>query len=215
MIRPTRANYWSSSKLSLKLRERFGLTNPLALTWEGWDDHEEICKQKAPIIHWITDTGFNKLQDVVLFPSDLWWSIKTATVWKFLRNLWLFRKALWGYRSWDYHGMFQFMETCARDMSRCHKEHGHLMRSEETAKELKVFAELLHRINEDTYTDDKIELKKTSERGLFGGYGFEQKPDTLPAYKSKSFYKIIASNKKNDLELIGKMLARKSLSWWN
>ena len=215
MIRPTRANYWSSSKLSHKLRERFGLTNPMWNTWEGWDEHKAESKKKAPIVHWLTDTGFDKLQNIILFPSDLWWSFKTATIWKFLRNLWLFRKALWGYRSWDYHGMFQFMETCARDMSRCHKEHGHLMRSEETAKELLVFAELLRRVNEDTYTDDKIELKKTSERGLFGGYGFEQKPNTLPAYKSKSFYKIIESNKKNDLELIGKMLARKSQSWWN
>ena len=215
MIRRTRGNYWSSSKLSHKFRERFGLTNPLALTLEGWDEHEEACRKKAPIIHWLTDTGFNKVQDIVLFPSDLWWSFKTAAIWKFLRNLWLFRKALWGYRSWDYHGMFQFMETCARDMSRCHKEHGHLMCSEETAKELKVFAELLHRVNEDNYTDDKLDFKKVSDSGLFGGMGFVQKPNTLPAYKAKSFYKIIASNKKNDLELIGKMLARKSQSWWN
>ena len=187
MIRSTRANYWSSSKLSHKLREKFGLTNPQWNTWEGWEDHREASKNKAPFIHWLTSEGFNKAQNVVMFPADFWWAIKTATIWKFFRNLWLFRKALWGYRSYDYHGMLEFMETCARDMSRRHKEHGHLMRSEETAKELKVFAELLRRVNEDNYTDDKIELKKTSERGLFGGYGFEQKPNTLPAYKSKSF----------------------------
>lgn len=215
MIRRTRGNYWSSSKFSHKLRERFGLTNPVALTSEGWDQHKVESKKKAPIIHWITDTGFDKAQNVVMFPADLWRAIRTATIWKFFRNLWLFRKALWEYRSWDYHGMFQFMETCARDMSRCHKEHGHLMRSEETAKELLVFAELLHRVNEDNYTDDKLEFEKVSDSGMFGGMGFVQKPNTLPSYKAKSFYKIIASNKKNDLELIGKMLARKSQSWWS
>ena len=215
MIRRTRENYWSSSKLSLKLRERFGLTNPLALTWEGWDEHEEACRKKAPIIHWLTSKGFDMAQNYFYAIPDLWWSIKTATVWKFLRNMWLFRKALWGYRSWDYHGMFQFMETCARDMSRCHKEHGHLMRSEETAKELLVFAELLRRVNEDNYTDDKLEFEKVSDSGMFGGMGFVQKPNTLPSYKAKSFYKIVESNKKNDLELIGKMFARKSQSWWD
>lgn len=215
MIRPTRANYWSESKFSYRIRKLFGLEIPTAMTIEEWGNYEKDSKEKSPFTHWFTDKGLHKAQNSVMLPADLWWSIKTATVWKFLRNLWLFRKALWGYRSWDYHGMFQFMETSARDMSRCHKEHGHLMRSEETAKELLVFAELLRRVNEDNYTDDKLEFEKVKDSGMFGGMGFVQKPNTLPAYKSKSFYKIIASNKKNDLELIGKMFARKSQSWWD
>lgn len=215
MIRRTRANYLSSSKLSHKLRERFGLTNPMWNTWEGWDEHEAESKKKAPIIHWITDTGLNKLQDIVLFPSDLWWAIKTATIWKFFRNLWLFRKGLWGYRSWDYHGMLEFMETCARDMSRCHKEHGQHTTSHISAKELEVWANLIKRVKEDAYTDDKLEFKKVMEGGIFGGFDHVQRQNTLPNKNSKQFYKIIESNTKNDLELIGKMFSRKVRHWWS
>ena len=215
MIRHTRANYWSSSKLSHKLRERFGLTNPMWNTWEGWDQHKAESKKKAPIIHWVTDTGFNKLQDIVLFPSDLWWAIKTATIWKFFRNLWLFRKGLWEYRSYDYHGMLEFMETSARDMARCHKEHGQHTTSHISAKELEVWANLIKRVKEDAYTDDKLEFKKVREGGMFGGFDHVQRSNTLPNRNSKQFYKIIESNKKNDLELIGKMFSRKVRHWWS
>ena len=215
MIRHTRGNYWSESKLSHKLREKFGLTNPQWNTWEGWEDHRKTSKNKAPFIHWITSEGLNKAQNIAMFPADLWWAIKTATIWKFFRNLWLFRKALWNYRSWDYSGMMEFMETSAQDMSRCHKENGQHTTSQISAKELQVFAALLRRVREDAYTDDKLEFKKVREGGMFGGFDNVQRSNTLPNRDSKEFYKIIESNTKNDLELIGKMFSRKVRHWWS
>ena len=185
MIRHTRGNYWSESKLSHKLREKFGLTNPQWNTWEGWEDHRKTSKNKAPFIHWITSEGLNKAQNIAMFPADLWWAIKTATIWKFFRNLWLFRKGLWEYRSWDYHGMLEFMETSARDMARCHKEHGQHTTSHISARELEIWANLIKRVKEDAYTDDKLEFKKVREGGMFGGFDHVQRSNTLPNRDSK------------------------------
>lgn len=207
--------YWSESKLSHLLRTKYGLENPSCLSEEGWDKHEEDCKNKAPFIHWLTDTGFNKVQDVCYFPVDVWWSIKTATIWKFIRSLWLFRKALWNYRSWDYSGMLYLMETATKDMSECHKNYGHLVRSEQTAKELHVLSLLLKRVREDDYTKDKVDFVKTEKKGWMGGWEFVQKKNTLPSRNAKSFYKLMKKQKQNDLSLACKMIERKLQTWWD
>lgn len=209
----SRFNYWSNSKLSKNIRKRFGLESPSYLSMDGWDDHEEYCKAKAPIIHWVTDQAFNKAQDVVYFIPDIIWSIRTANIWKFFRNLWLFRKALWNYRSWDYTGLLQFMETCARDMSKAHTIGGHLVRSEQTAKELLIIAELVKRIREDEYVFNKGRYEHTG-KGILG-MEFIQKDHQLPKNKAKNFYKLVDSNRKADLELLTKMMKRKLLTWWS
>ncbi len=211
-MRRARLTYWSESPLSHKIRRRFGLDNPSALTLEEWDNHETICKEKAPFIHYITDKGFNKLQDIVMFPSDLYWNIKTASIWKFIHNLWVFRKALWNFRSWDYTGLLRLMEIASYEMHKCHKNHGHLIRSDDTAKELLIFSALCKRIREDEYTDDKQEFVKG--KGVFGG-SFVQKPNTLPSCKSKSFYKLCNRMKRNDMELLGKLISRKLDQFWD
>lgn len=207
-----RYSYWSQSRFSKYIRSKFGLDNPEFLTAEGWDDHEIACKKKAPIVHWITNTGLDKLQNIVYYPYDKYKAFRNATIWKFIKNIWIFRKALWDYRAWDYTGLLTFMEVSARDMSRCHKENGHLMRSEDTAKELKVWADILQRVIEDDYFADKQEF--VEGKGLFGGK-FVQKKNTLPNRNAKSYYKLVEANKKNDLQLVAKMFARKVQTWWD
>jgi len=72
----TRIQYWSSSRTSKWLRKKAGLESPNALSWQGWKEHKKESKDKAPFIHWLTDRGFNKLQNIVLFPSDCFYSVK-------------------------------------------------------------------------------------------------------------------------------------------
>jgi hypothetical protein len=117
------------------------------------------------------------------------------------------------HRSYDYSGLLYFMETSARDMHNCHKNYGHLVRSEDTAKELLIWAELLKRVREDAYDEDKQEFVFTG-KGIFGGK-FVQKPNTLPNRKAKSFYNLVQMQKRNDLRLIAKMFERKVQSWWD
>lgn len=209
----TRITYWSDSRFSKYIRTKFGLTNPFALTMEEWDTHKEECKQKSPIIHWLTDRGFNKLQNAWLFIPDVIWTIRTATLWTYLHNLWIFRKAMWRFRAYDYTGLLMLMEAATKDMHLCHKNHGQLMRSEETAKELLIVSTLLKRIREDNYTDE-VQGYKQVEGKMFGGT-FYQKPNTLPNINAKCFYKMRENVKKNDLELVCKILNRKLLSFWD
>ena len=44
---------------------------------------------------------------------------------RFIRNIILFRKALWSYRWWDHTFMLYFMETCLKDMAIKLEKHGH------------------------------------------------------------------------------------------
>jgi hypothetical protein len=180
---------------------------------EGWDSHKEFCHKTAPKIHWITDTGFNKLQDLWLFIPDLIWTIKVAPLWKFFRTFWKFRKALWSYRSWDYSGLLLLMETATKDMHECHKNYGHLVRSEDTAKELLIVSTLLKRIREDKYTDE-VQGYESVEGKMFGG-SFYQKPNTLPSVKAKKFYKMRQAVKQSDLDCLCKILKRKLFTFWD
>lgn len=42
-----RFSYWHSAKWIKKIRIKYGLTNPLALSAEGWDEWEQDCKKKS------------------------------------------------------------------------------------------------------------------------------------------------------------------------
>ena len=68
-------NYWSNSRFSKWLRTKAGLDNPQALNFEGWDEHKKDCKQKAPFTYWLTNTALDKLQDVVYFIPNLFYSV--------------------------------------------------------------------------------------------------------------------------------------------
>lgn len=134
-------------------------------------------------------------------------------IWHFIRNFLVFSKVLWNYRRWDYSGLLEFIEVATKDMSECHKNHGHLVRSEEAAKELKVVSFLLKRIREDEYYDDK-QVFILKDSAILGGE-FEQVPNTLPSRKAKSFYKLVEKMKKDDLELACKIMQRKLFTWWD
>lgn len=209
-----RYNYWSHSRLSKYIRTKFGLGNPYALSAEDWQKHKDSSAEKSPIINWITDKGFNKLQNIVMFIPDLWFNIRTATIWKFFRNLWMFRKCLWNYRSWDYSGMMNFMITSAKDMSEVQEKYGHHVGHLKTAKELKVFVHVLERVRDDIYTEDKLAYTNRSKG--FGMGVFTNKPNTLPSYRNpRQFYKLTGQQRKDDLSLACKLMERKLLSWWD
>lgn len=208
-----RYHYWSHSRLSKYIRTKFGLANPYALSAEDWQKHKDSSAEKSPIINWITDKGFNKLQNIVMFLPDLWFNIRTATIWKFFRNLWMFRKCLWNYRSWDYSGMMNFIITSAKDMSEVQEKWGHHVGHLKTAKELKVFAHVLERVRDDSYTEDKLDFTRAEG---FGIGELKSKPNTLPSYKNpRQFYKLTGQQRKDDLSLACKLIERKLLSWWN
>jgi len=217
MFHRSRYNYWSSSKLSKYLRDKAGIKTPSALTSSGWDTHREEFSKKAPFTYWLTDTAFNKAQDVINFIPDCWYGFKTASLWKYFRTLYVLRKALWKYRSWDYTGLLMLMEESAKDMSHCQTKYAHHLNSEATAKELKVFAEFLKRVREDNYNDDKIAFVQTgNKKSIFGGWEHVQIDNTLPNYKHyKTFSKLVQAQRKNDLKAALNIMNRKLFHWWD
>ena len=130
----------------------------------------------------------------------------------FLYNLWLFRKCLCEYRAWDYTGMLSFMETCARDMSKLHKESGNTVRADDTAKELLVFAEHLNRIAEDNVYLDSLDFSRTDGKMMFK---LENKPNTLPIYGTMGWRRLESGVTENHLEQASRMFKRKVRTWWD
>lgn len=133
----------------------------------------------------------------------------------FLRNVIVFRKVLWRYRSWDYYGMLGFMETSAKDMAKCHENHGHLVGSENTAKELRVFAEYMKRIRESDYLTRYIEVDwDLNERGA---HNIKIKSIRYegPKFGTKFYRKIEESCAKDDLQQAMNLFKRKVRTWWD
>jgi hypothetical protein len=72
MIR-TRINYWGCSKFADWIR---GEKKPFALEWGKWEEWRQEQKKKRPIRFWISDTLLNKVQNFILYPSDVWNEVK-------------------------------------------------------------------------------------------------------------------------------------------
>lgn len=81
MIFRSRYNYWSCSKFADWIR---GTSKPFALEWHQWDEWKEEVKTKNPIRYWLAETGLTKLQNFVMFPSDLYHAIEV-----YIRNRWI------------------------------------------------------------------------------------------------------------------------------
>jgi hypothetical protein len=68
-----RSRYWSCSKLADFIR---GEKKPYALPFEEWDEWDNRMREERPTRYWLSDKVLNKIQDVLLFPWDLWREIK-------------------------------------------------------------------------------------------------------------------------------------------
>lgn len=77
MISKIRYNYWSNSNLSKMLNNWAGIQNLPWATAEEWDEWEIGFKNKAPVVYFITQKCFDKIQDVVYYPHDVYSSIRS------------------------------------------------------------------------------------------------------------------------------------------
>jgi hypothetical protein len=81
MLRRSRYNHWTCSKLANLIR---GTKKPYALDWEEWDDWHNKAQNKHPVRYWLAEKGLKKLQDFVMFPGDLYYTIKI-----YIQNRWI------------------------------------------------------------------------------------------------------------------------------
>lgn len=76
MIR-NRIHYWTCSKFADWIR---GTPKPYALEWGEWSNWKKETKAKNPARFWLAEEGLDKLQNLVMFPSDLYYTVKTYIV---------------------------------------------------------------------------------------------------------------------------------------
>jgi hypothetical protein len=69
----SRLYYWNCSSFADFIR---GTKKPLGLEWKEWDKWHESARKKHPYRYWIAEEGLNKLQDLFMFPVDVYYSVK-------------------------------------------------------------------------------------------------------------------------------------------
>lgn len=90
---------------------------------------------------------------------DTWWyktySLFRYDIPRFIRNIWLFRKALWEYRWWDRNYLFMFMTKALDDMARKTESKGYEVDKTRLKKVDKMFraARILDNIINHRYTE--------------------------------------------------------------
>lgn len=92
-----RSNYWSCSRLADWIR---GEKKPFALSLEDWEKWRDDVKSKRPFRYFIAEVLLVRLQNLLMFPSDLW---RTATsLWRirFVEKPYLLDTGL---PRWDWH----------------------------------------------------------------------------------------------------------------
>jgi hypothetical protein len=81
MILRSRLHPWTCTKFADLIR---GTEKPFALGWDEWDEWHKNAKNKRPFRYWLAETGLEKLQNFLYFPSDLYHIIDT-----YVRNRWI------------------------------------------------------------------------------------------------------------------------------
>jgi len=78
-----RSNYWSCGDFADWIR---GTKYPECESSEGWDSIQKLAKATHPLRFWIAEELLDKLQDIVMFPSDTFYNIKY-----YVENRWVSR----------------------------------------------------------------------------------------------------------------------------
>lgn len=71
-----RANYWTCSDFSDKIRNLVGVSKPSSETAEGWNVWKKSYKTNHPWVYWITEEFLDLCQDVVYLPYDILLAIR-------------------------------------------------------------------------------------------------------------------------------------------
>lgn len=78
--------------------------------------------------------------------SQSWFKTKN-----YVRNIWLFRKALANTTNWDYHGLLLLMQTQLSSMEEGIRLHGYHLNKDNHCRRMRECAYLLKRIADDNY----------------------------------------------------------------
>jgi hypothetical protein len=139
-----------------------------------------------------------------------------------VRNLWAYRRIIWGQREWDYSSLLELMEFKMRRMAVAIGDKGHLKHGDRHGRQLRVCADLCRRIHQDDYLDNltgPTEFRSWSTPTEHGTYRFH-----LETYRNgvimtdaeiRRYYKMAERNRKNDLDYLCRVMSKHFLEWWD
>lgn len=68
----TRLHYWNCSKFADFIR---GTKKPYALGWDEWETWRKNAQKDHPFRYYLSETVLKKIQDIVYFPLDIYYTI--------------------------------------------------------------------------------------------------------------------------------------------
>lgn len=132
----------------------------------------------------------------------------------FLRNIWVFRKTLWVYRSYDYASYYQFLRDFTEDKIK--NSSGVHVGWEKDVERMRVVNTLCTRLMEDSYLSEKFDTKL--EFGPVDDRGFgEVTVKTTPLHdfptNTKHFFQ--CDIEKQDFDMLNKIISKHLRKWWD
>jgi hypothetical protein len=135
---------------------------------------------------------------------------------RFIKNVVVYRKALWNTYNFDYSGSLHYMREHLERMEPVIRNGNHI-HGERTADQVKLCKLLLDRILDctDQYYFDDIEMVTGKKVGMLVECSFKHTPKYSQAPRNSKYqHKILMSKEKNDWDLLMKMLNRHMRGWW-
>jgi hypothetical protein len=92
-----RINHWSCSRFADWVR---GEKKPYALGWDEWDDWRDEVSKRRPVRFFLAERGLTGLQNLVMFPVDLWRTVRNKIRLRFFDRPYCLDTGL---SKWDWH----------------------------------------------------------------------------------------------------------------
>lgn len=93
----SRVHYWNCSRFADWVR---GEKKPYSLPWGEWDEWEDDLAKRKPVRFFLAEKGLNGLQNFVMFPLDLWRTVRRRLMLRFVERPYCLDTGL---SRWDWH----------------------------------------------------------------------------------------------------------------
>lgn len=132
---------------------------------------------------------------------------------RFIKNIFIYRKALWSCYNFDYSGSLQFLRIHLEQLEPVLRN-GHHVRGDKVADKAKTCKLLLDRILDSTeqYNLDHLDVD-FSGRSLKVKY--VPKNTEHPRHGTKMYWEIVKNKEEQDWKLLMKLLAKHMRSFWD
>lgn len=134
-------------------------------------------------------------------------------IYRFIKNIWTYRKALASTYNFDYSGSLYFMREHFKQLEPVLRN-GYHVQGPQTADKVKTCILLLDRILEctDQYSLDELELDMSNGRCRFI---HTPKNTEHPRHGTKTYWEVVKAKEEQDWELLMKMLNKHMKGFWD